>query len=147
MAPHRVIVVDIGDDVTTEQSTVLGDEDRLCQVIANVVGNALVHTDSDVPITLRLERVGGDVVVDIVDAGDGMEPDVAARVTERFFRADPSRSRHRGGSGLGLSIVDAAVAAHGGTVTIDSESGRGTSIRLALPGSVGSPATPATSAD
>ena len=62
-----------------------------------------------------------------------MPPEVAERATERFYRADPARSRHRGGSGLGLSIVDAAVAAHGGTVTIDSEPDRGTTVRLAFP--------------
>ena len=62
-----------------------------------------------------------------------MTPDVTERVTERFFRADPSRSRHRGGTGLGLSIVDATVAAHGGAVEIDSEPGSGTTVRLTVP--------------
>ena len=62
-----------------------------------------------------------------------MTPDVVERVTERFYRADPARSRHRGGSGLGLSIVDAAVTAHGGTVTIESDTDRGTTVHLAFP--------------
>ena len=62
-----------------------------------------------------------------------MTAEVAARVTERFFRADPSRSRHRGGTGLGLSIVDATVSAHGGAVEIDSEPGSGTTVRLTMP--------------
>jgi two-component system OmpR family sensor kinase len=62
-----------------------------------------------------------------------MDSEVAERVTERFFRADPARSRHRGGSGLGLSIVDATVSAHGGSVDIDSEKGRGTTVRLTMP--------------
>ena len=63
----------------------------------------------------------------------GMPPDVAARVTQRFYRADPARVRHRGGSGLGLSIADAAVVAHGGTIAVDSAVGRGTTVTVALP--------------
>ena len=65
-----------------------------------------------------------------------MPAEVAARVTERFFRADPARARNRGGSGLGLSIVDAAVSAHGGSVEIDSVEGQGTRVRLVLPAAV-----------
>jgi two-component system OmpR family sensor kinase len=72
-------------------------------------------------------------VVEVVDHGGGMAPDVAARAFERFYRADPSRSRHRGGSGLGLAIVDAVVGAHGGAVSIDSAPGAGTTVRIALP--------------
>ena len=65
-----------------------------------------------------------------------MPPDVVERVTERFFRADPSRSRQRGGSGLGLAIVDAAVTAHGGTIDITSTPGHGTSVRLSFPSAI-----------
>lgn len=112
---------------------VMGDEDRLRQVIANVVTNALVHTPDDVPITIDVTDADGEVVVKISDTGPGMEPEVAARVTERFYRADASRSRQRGGSGLGMAIVDAAVSAHGGTITINSAPGKGTTVRLAFP--------------
>jgi two-component system OmpR family sensor kinase len=112
---------------------VMGDEDRLRQVIANVVCNALVHTNSDVPITVRVGTGADGACIAVTDAGDGMSPEVADRVTERFFRADPARSRHRGGSGLGLSIVDAAVAAHGGKVTIASTEGIGTTVTITLP--------------
>jgi two-component system OmpR family sensor kinase len=62
-----------------------------------------------------------------------MPDEVAARVFERFYRADPSRSRHRGGSGLGLAIVRATVSAHGGVVVLDSAPGRGTTVRVELP--------------
>ncbi len=127
--PGRSITVDVGE----EPATVNGDGDRLRQVISNVVGNALVHTEPDVAVTLRVHSAGGLVTVDVEDAGQGMPREVTERATERFYRADPARSRHRGGSGLGLSIVDAAVAAHGGTVTIDSAPDRGTTVCLTFP--------------
>lgn len=62
-----------------------------------------------------------------------MEPEIVERVTERFFRADPARSRHRGGSGLGLSIVDASTAAMGGSVAIDSRPDEGTTVAMTFP--------------
>ncbi len=129
--PHRSIAL----DTTDEPAIVAGDEDRLRQVIANVVGNALVHTGPEVPVGVRVRPSESSVTFEVEDAGQGMAADVAERVTERFFRADPARSRHRGGSGLGLSIVDSAIAAHGGSVTIDSEPDRGTIVRLTLPAS------------
>jgi two-component system OmpR family sensor kinase len=128
-APNREITLDIPPG----PAPVNGDEDRLRQVIANVVGNALVHTGADVPITIRVSRLAGSVTLEVDDRGPGMTPEVAERVTERFFRADPARARHRGGSGLGLSIVDATVSAHGGSVVIDSEPERGTTVRLTMP--------------
>ena len=72
-------------------------------------------------------------MVEIADHGPGMPEEVATRITERFYRADPARSRDRGGSGLGLSIADAAVAAHGGTIEVDSDLGRGTVVRVRIP--------------
>jgi two-component system OmpR family sensor kinase len=128
-APDRPI----GLDLVVDTAVVTGDEDRLRQVVGNVVGNALVHTDGDVRIDVRVSVTGDAATFEVADHGQGMDPAIAARVTERFFRADPARSRHRGGSGLGLSIVDAAVAAHDGALAIDTESGRGTTVRLTLP--------------
>lgn len=127
--PGRPITV----DVDAEPAIVIGDEDRLRQVISNVVGNALVHTEPDVAVGLRVHRVDDQVTFDVDDDGQGMPTDVTERVTERFYRADPARSRHRGGSGLGLSIVYAAVTAHGGTITIESQTDRGTTVHLAFP--------------
>ena len=85
------------------------------------------------PVTIRVVPDGAAATLSVEDRGQGMTPDVTERVTERFFRADPSRSRHRGGTGLGLSIVDATVSAHGGAVEIDSEPGSGTTVRLTVP--------------
>lgn len=128
-APERPIVF----EASVDTAVVSGDEDRLRQVVGNVISNAIVHTEPTVAVTVRVARLNGDVVLEVADAGTGMPAEVTARVTERFFRADPARARNRGGSGLGLSIVDAAVSAHGGTVEIDSVEGRGTTVRLVLP--------------
>lgn len=112
---------------------VRGDEARLRQVVANVVGNAMVHTPPGTPIEIRTGRDDGTAVVTVTDRGPGMPEEVAARAFERFYRADPARSRHRGGSGLGLAIVDATVAAHGGTTGLRTSPGRGTTVRIELP--------------
>ena len=84
---------------------------------------------------MAVRRAGDDVVLEVRDDGDGMAPDVAARAFERFYRADASRSRAstNTGSGLGLSIVAAIVAAHGGTVDVDTAAGAGTCLTVHLP--------------
>src|SRR5581483_7442436 len=110
-----------------------GDEHRLRQVVANLVGNALVHTPDDAAIDVRVHREGATALLEVRDEGPGMSPDVAARAFERFYRADPSRSRHHGGSGLGLSIVRAIVDAHHGSVALDTALGHGTTVRISLP--------------
>jgi two-component system OmpR family sensor kinase len=113
--------------------TVLGDDARIRQVVANLLTNALVHTPPGTPVAVRVDRDGDRAVLEVADEGPGMAPDVAARAFERFFRADPSRSRHAGGTGLGLAIVQATVAAHGGAVAIDTAPGRGTRVRVEMP--------------
>ncbi|MEA3020983.1 MAG: two-component system, OmpR family, sensor kinase, partial [Actinomycetota bacterium] len=128
--------VDTDRPITVDADRTLvvnGDEARLRQVLANLVTNALVHTAPGTAVSVRAEREGDDAVIEVADRGEGMEPDVAARAFERFFRADPSRSRHRGGTGLGLAIVDATVASHGGSVRLDTSPGAGTTVRVTLP--------------
>lgn len=110
-----------------------GDEDLLRQALANIVGNAIVHTDPPASVTVTLRRSGTDVVVKVIDDGEGMAPDVVSRITERFYRADPARSRHQGGSGLGLAIADTIIEAHHGNITIDSAPGVGTTITVSFP--------------
>ena len=126
--PERSITVDADGALV-----VSGEEARLRQVLANLLTNALVHTEPGTPVVVRVGRVGDDAVLEVIDRGAGMSRVVAERAFERFFRADPSRSRHRGGTGLGLAIVDATVAAHGGTVALDTAPGAGTTVRVALP--------------
>jgi two-component system OmpR family sensor kinase len=128
VAPDRVIAAEVAEDVTVD-----GDEDRLRQVVGNLVGNALVHTPAGTRIAVRVHNGGGRAVVEVHDDGPGMSNDVAARAFERFSRADASRSRHAGGAGLGLAIVRAIVVAHGGEVTLRSAPGAGTTVRVELP--------------
>jgi two-component system OmpR family sensor kinase len=126
-APDREITVDAPHPVVVH-----GDEDGLRQVIANLLGNAVVHAPDAAVIVLVLAE-GDKAVLEVTDRGPGMAAGDTARAFERFYRADASRSRHRGGSGLGLSIVEATVHAHGGTVSLSSTAGEGTTVRVELP--------------
>jgi two-component system OmpR family sensor kinase len=128
VAPDRDVDAEVDDGVV-----VIGDEGRLRQVVANLVANALVHTPSGTPLHLAVRRDDGQAVLEVRDEGPGMPPDVADHAFERFYRADASRSRHQGGSGLGLSIVLAIVEAHGGRVAIKTAPGAGTAVRVELP--------------
>nr|WP_275426235.1 HAMP domain-containing sensor histidine kinase [Nocardia arizonensis] len=112
---------------------VSGDAERLRQILANLVNNALTHTPADAAVTVRLTPDADEVRLDVADTGPGLPPDEAARVFERFYRTDTSRTRASGGTGLGLSIVQALVTAHGGTVTVDSVEGVGTTFTVRLP--------------
>ena len=115
---------------------VVGDDARLHQVVTNLVGNAVAHTSAGTSVDVRVTRRRSDVLLEVRDDGSGMAPDVAARVFERFYRADSSRTRTgpaTTGTGLGLSIVAAIVAAHGGTVDVDSAPGRGSRFVVRLP--------------
>jgi two-component system OmpR family sensor kinase len=139
VAPDRRIELVLGDDDGDQGAAlvVLGDEQRLRQVLANLVNNALTHTPAGSPVEVRvgaasLEGRPG-AAVEVVDHGPGLAPEQAERVFERFYRADPARSHGDGGTGLGLSIVAALVAVHGGTVGVDSVPGRGARFRVVLP--------------
>jgi two-component system OmpR family sensor kinase len=135
LAPDRQVDLDVRGD---EAPVVLGDEARLRQVVTNLVSNALTHTPVGTPVAVTVETARppgqqGWVRVGVHDRGPGLPPEARERVFERFYRADPSRTRAAGGTGLGLSIVAALVAAHGGRVTVESEPGRGTTFAVDLP--------------
>jgi two-component system OmpR family sensor kinase len=124
--PLRHITLEVSGRVV-----VMGDEAALRQVIANLVTNSLRHTPSQATITIRAFTAGNRVTVDVVDSGPGMTPDEASKAFDRFWRADASRTRS--GTGLGLAIVAGIVAAHHGTVTLDSGRDRGTTVTVQIP--------------
>ena len=126
--PGRPIAVEAPDGLT-----VTGDETHLRQVAANLLANALRHTPAGTPVRVRLRAADGWAELEVADEGPGMDAEHAARVFEPFYRADPSRTRETGGAGLGLAIVAAIVADHGGTVTVDTAPGRGATFRVRLP--------------
>jgi two-component system OmpR family sensor kinase len=141
--PDRPIAMRLSDSLT-EVPVVLGDEARLRQVVGNLMTNALTHTPPDVRVTVTIDEEPADpdvVVLRVADEGPGMAPEDAARVFERFYRAESSRTREAGGTGLGLAIVAALVAAHGGTVDVATAPGRGAVFSVRLPRSGPAPAS------
>jgi two-component system OmpR family sensor kinase len=131
-APDRSVSLD-----APAPAVVTGDRDRLRQVVANLVGNALVHTPAGTPVDVGVRRVDGPagarVELAVADRGPGLTPEEAARVFDRFWRADASRTRASGGAGLGLAVVDAVVRAHGGSVAVHQRLGGGAVFVVTLP--------------
>jgi two-component system OmpR family sensor kinase len=120
-------------DLKAEPVVVLGDRERLRQVLDNLLSNVRAHTPAGSPVRVRVGSENGFAVVEVADTGPGMTSDEAARVFERFYRSDTSRSRATGGVGLGLSIVAAVTEAHGGAVTANSTPGDGATFRITFP--------------
>ena len=123
-------------DITLQASApivVNGDDTRLRQVMGNLMRNALVHTPTRTPIEVAVSTEDSVARVSVADHGPGLPSEDAHRIFEPFYRADPSRSRDSGGAGLGLSIVSAVVAAHGGRVKVRETSGGGATFEVELP--------------
>jgi two-component system OmpR family sensor kinase len=134
IAPDRPIELEVAEGAGA--LVVLGDDGRLRQVIGNLMTNALNHTPADAPVTLRLSSDFTHAVIEVSDHGPGLPPEQAERVFERFYRVDAARTRRphgATGTGLGLAIVAALVAAHHGTVEVDSAPGAGATFRVRLP--------------
>src|SRR5215470_10788504 len=137
IAPNRKIELTVGSGAAF---LVLGDEARLRQVVTNLMSNALSHTPDGTPIDVRILTHGPDgrlqvpsVTVEVDDHGPGLSREQAERVFERFYRADQARGRRTGGAGLGLAIVAALVAAHGGAAGVDTAPGDGATFWITLP--------------
>jgi signal transduction histidine kinase len=141
-AVHDAQAVSPGRDVQLQLSTdepvlVVGDDARLRQVVGNLVTNALTHTPQSASVTVGLSiddsKPKRFAVLEVADSGPGLSPKDAQRVFERFYRVEESRTRANGGSGLGLSIVAALTAAHGGTADVETKLGIGSRFRIRLP--------------
>jgi two-component system sensor histidine kinase BaeS len=136
-AAHRVAAGAAGVELRTAadgRPWLDADPVRMRQVLGNLVSNAVRHTPADGTVTLSARRDGDDVVLEVADTGSGIAPADLPHVFDRFWRAEKSRSRRTGGSGLGLPIVRHLVAAHGGTVGVSSEPDSGSVFSLRLPG-------------
>jgi two-component system OmpR family sensor kinase len=116
-------------------AVVLGEENKLRQVVTNLMGNAMRFTPAGSPIELgvRVDALRRMAMLDIIDHGEGVPPQIREKIFQRFWRADSSRTRETGGSGLGLAIVSAIVAQHKGTVEVLETAGGGATFRVSLP--------------
>jgi two-component system OmpR family sensor kinase len=120
-------------ELPEEPVEIIGDAQRLHQVVTNLLGNARRHTPAGTTVTVRAAQDQAGAVVEVADDGPGFPPEIAEHAFERFTRADVARTRTSGSVGLGLSIVEAIVAAHGGSVTLSSGAD-GARVTVRLPG-------------
>ncbi|WNC13301.1 HAMP domain-containing sensor histidine kinase [Brevibacillus brevis] len=120
-------------DVELEKVEIVADEEMLSQVWINLISNSIKFTESGGTLGIQLRGQGKEVVVQVSDTGIGISSEDRERVFERFFKADKSRTRTGGGSGLGLSIVKKIVDLHHGTISVQSQPGEGTTFTVTLP--------------
>jgi two-component system phosphate regulon sensor histidine kinase PhoR len=120
-------------EIAPELPDVAADRGQILQLLDNLLTNALRYGEPGTPVTVTAAAEGAMVRLSVSDQGEGIAPQHVARVTERFYRVDTSRSRSLGGTGLGLSIVKHIVERHRGRLSIDSKLGRGTTVHVLLP--------------
>jgi two-component system phosphate regulon sensor histidine kinase PhoR len=121
-------------DNAAAETLVMGDSLQLHQLVQNLIGNALKYGRAGAPITVSFSQAEGEMLrMSVIDRGDGIAPEHLPRLTERFYRVDPSRSRAMGGTGLGLAIVKHIVGRHRGRLDIRSKLGEGTAVHVDLP--------------
>jgi two-component system, OmpR family, phosphate regulon sensor histidine kinase PhoR len=120
-------------DISLEPIIILADEELLGQVWVNLLHNSIKFTPAGGTITVAAQKNRSEVQVRISDTGIGIAKEDQARIFERFFKADKSRNRTSGGSGLGLSIVKKIVGTHNGRISVESSVGKGTIMIVSLP--------------
>lgn len=124
--------IDIRAD--SDPLTIAGDRAQIAQLVSNLVGNALKYGDGETPVIVRYDSISDDMIrLSVEDSGEGIAPEHLPRLTERFYRVDPGRSRSLGGTGLGLAIVKHIVERHRGRLNVESEVGKGTKVSVDLP--------------
>jgi two-component system OmpR family sensor kinase len=117
------------------RAVVLAEENKIRQVITNLMANAIRFTSDDSPIDIRvsIDDAAERAMIEVIDHGEGIPAQIREKIFQRFWRADTSRTRETGGSGLGLAIVSSIVAAHNGTVDVVETPGGGATFRVSLP--------------
>jgi signal transduction histidine kinase len=127
--------VTLTTQLTPQHPSLTADPDRLAQVLAGLLSNALRHTPPGGQVTVSTQTAGPDVTITVTDTGDGIAAEHLPHIFERFYRADTARDRAHGGSGIGLTIARALITAHGGTLTAASGGpGTGAQFTITLPG-------------
>jgi len=117
----------------TDDITIEGNSDELCIAISNLITNAIRYTPEGKDITIKMERRNDDACISVKDQGIGIEAEHIPRLTERFYRVDPGRSREQGGTGLGLAIVKHVLERHNGFLVIESTPGMGSTFSCCFP--------------
>ncbi|SDZ24540.1 ATP-binding protein [Thermoactinomyces sp. DSM 45892] len=133
-AEERKIQLRFETEIDDASSYVQIDPNRITQVIVNLLSNAFAYTPEEGKILVTLEKsIVGGLLMRVMDTGSGIDPEHLPYLFDRFYRADTNRSRQEGGTGLGLAIAKEFVEAHGGTITVASEKGRGTCFKIHVP--------------
>ncbi|WP_022882501.1 sensor histidine kinase [Gryllotalpicola ginsengisoli] len=135
MAETMPLTIEDIPEPRTLPALVMGEGNKLRQVLNNLIGNAVRYTPDGTPIEIRVSVDPGarKAGFDVIDHGEGIPPQIRDKIFERFWRADTSRTRETGGSGLGLAIVTSIVSAHHGTVEVVDTPGGGATFRVMLP--------------
>ena len=133
----------MGAEGVEEPVLITGDGSAIHQVVVNLLANARVHTPPGTSVEVRVKQSAGKTVLQVEDSGPGIPRDARKKLFERFARGDSSRARSSGSTGLGLSIVDTIVRAHGGSVGLTSKPGKTVfTVTLPVPGVANNPAIP-----
>ena len=125
---------DVSLEVTGDDGVVNGVRRLLYEVVYNLCDNAIKYNNPGGSVKVNVTQKPGEVLLSVQDTGIGIAPEHQDKVFERFYRVDKSHSKQSGGTGLGLSIVKHAVAYHNGSIQLESECGRGTTIRVSFEG-------------
>lgn len=134
--PDRTVrVVGLDGSADVPEVVIRAEENKVRQVVTNLVGNAMRFTDAGSPLELGvgIDTRAGEASIAVIDHGEGIPAPIREKIFQRFWRADNSRTRETGGSGLGLAIVSSIVDAHGGRVTVDETPGGGATFTVTLP--------------
>ena len=125
--------IKIENNITDDAYKISGDRNRLIEIFTNLIDNACKYSDSDTVIKISLVKKMDTILFSIKDQGVGIPKKYLSRITERFFRVDPARSKDAGGTGLGLAIVKHIVNQHRATMDIISTEGKGTEFTIEFP--------------